>query len=416
MAVATYPWNEGFEAEELPQCWTQEIVSGDATWTTKDGGHDYHPYHAHTGEFNAFAHGEEGDTVRLVSPLLDLSDIDNPTLSFWHAQSVASGNQDKLRVYYKNATDGEWQLLAEYIYSLANWKQREIELPNLTANYYIAFEAELNGGFGVVLDDVQINGEGSDILGDADGNGQVNVNDITLTVNYIIGNNPEVFYFENADVDGNGNINVIDIMGMVNIIMNGKLTNMTSYEMPAVYTIENGVLYVNADMPFAGIQVMSNDNITKTYQLGNFEQVSAINSDNENIFLSYSADAKAVEAGKYAICNVNSVSEIIMTDAFGNAIDVVDGSVLGIEETANFNQPYPNPFSGSLTINYTVDNTENAEFVITNVNGQVVAVEKVNNNGQFTWTPNASIESGIYFISLNINGVSVQQSKVIYQK
>ncbi|MBR6490789.1 MAG: hypothetical protein IKT02_00475 [Bacteroidales bacterium] len=48
----------------------------------------------------------------------------DPVLSFWHTQSVHNGNQDRLRVYYKNATDGEGQLLATYQYSVASWKNR----------------------------------------------------------------------------------------------------------------------------------------------------------------------------------------------------------------------------------------------------------------------------------------------------
>ena len=151
---------------------------------------------------------------------MDLSGITNPVLSFWHSQSVYGGHQDKLSVYYKNSTDGEWQLLATYQFSIANWKQREIELPNPSSNYYIAFEAELNGGYGVVLDDVEVTGELGFLLGDADGNGVVNVIDIMTVVNYIINGSNEIFIFANADVNGDGVINVMDVMGIVNIIMN----------------------------------------------------------------------------------------------------------------------------------------------------------------------------------------------------
>jgi hypothetical protein len=55
--------------------------------------------------------------------------------------------------------------------------------------------------------------------GDANCNGLVNVMDVLSVINYIIGNNPQPFCFENADVNGDGLINVNDVVGTVNIIL-----------------------------------------------------------------------------------------------------------------------------------------------------------------------------------------------------
>ncbi len=57
------------------------------------------------------------------------------------------------------------------------------------------------------------------ISGDANGDGTVNVSDIVLTVNYIMGNPAPNFNKEAADLNGDGEINVTDIVKMVNIIM-----------------------------------------------------------------------------------------------------------------------------------------------------------------------------------------------------
>ena len=54
---------------------------------------------------------------------------------------------------------------------------------------------------------------------DANGDGTVNVSDIVLTVNYIMGNPAPNFNKEAADLNGDGEINVTDIVKMVNIIM-----------------------------------------------------------------------------------------------------------------------------------------------------------------------------------------------------
>lgn len=56
--------------------------------------------------------------------------------------------------------------------------------------------------------------------GDANGDGTVDVNDITATVNSIQGDPSTTFVREAADVNGDGIIDVNDITGIVNIIQN----------------------------------------------------------------------------------------------------------------------------------------------------------------------------------------------------
>lgn len=62
----------------------------------------------------------------------------------------------------------------------------------------------------------------STIPGDVNGNNVVDVNDITLTINYLFGQIPDPFIFNNADVNGDSVINVLDIFKIVNIIYNSK--------------------------------------------------------------------------------------------------------------------------------------------------------------------------------------------------
>ena len=60
----------------------------------------------------------------------------------------------------------------------------------------------------------------SPLYGDANGDGTVNVTDITTIVSYILGNNPTKFAFGMADAYTDGVINVTDIAATVGIIMN----------------------------------------------------------------------------------------------------------------------------------------------------------------------------------------------------
>jgi hypothetical protein len=116
------------------------------------------PSTAHTGNYNAcLKDGSSGDNItRLITPKLDLSDLPQPQLKFWHTQAYWAGDQDFLKVYYKNSTAGNWVLLASYTGSLTVWTMETIPLPNPSATYFIAFEGNAKYGYGVCVDDVEV--------------------------------------------------------------------------------------------------------------------------------------------------------------------------------------------------------------------------------------------------------------------
>ncbi len=58
--------------------------------------------------------------------------------------------------------------------------------------------------------------------GDANCDGVVDVMDVITTVNFILGQNPQPFCFENADVNGDGLVNVMDVIETVQIILGGR--------------------------------------------------------------------------------------------------------------------------------------------------------------------------------------------------
>ena len=156
--VNTFPFTEGFEGGRLPDCWTNEYVTDTQDWTYEDGGHNDNPANAHSGNYNAlFYNGSTNANVtKLVTPTLDFSNASSATLKFWHVQEEWSGDQDELRIYYKTSTSGDWVLLEEYVDEVANWTERVIDLPNLSSEYYVAFEATGQYGYGVGVDDVEI--------------------------------------------------------------------------------------------------------------------------------------------------------------------------------------------------------------------------------------------------------------------
>ncbi len=166
--ISAFPWNEGFEnGGILPNCWTNEQVnSSGINWTFIAGNGAGNPSAAHGGVLNAcLKDGTAADNkTRLITPQINLTLLLNPQLKFWHTQSVWSGDQDKLTVYYKTSATGSWVQLATYIASITAWTMETINLPNGTGDYYISFEGNAKWGYGVCLDDVSITGTPQKVL------------------------------------------------------------------------------------------------------------------------------------------------------------------------------------------------------------------------------------------------------------
>lgn len=62
-------------------------------------------------------------------------------------------------------------------------------------------------------------------IGDPDNSGSIDISDIAIVANYILGNNPEGFIYEAADVNGDGVVDVVDIACLANLILYGQPTH-----------------------------------------------------------------------------------------------------------------------------------------------------------------------------------------------
>ncbi len=69
--------------------------------------------------------------------------------------------------------------------------------------------------------------------GDPNNDGSIDVVDITMVANYILGNDPENFIFAAADVDADGTVDVNDIISIANIILYGSSSNAKPNRMKA---------------------------------------------------------------------------------------------------------------------------------------------------------------------------------------
>lgn len=159
--ISGFPFTETFENDSSSRdCWTMEYVSGNSDWYLSSGAAGGSIDQAHSGAFNALFYfpSYAAAQTKLISPALDLSGLNAPVLSFWYANETGAdpGDQNELRIYYKTSFNGSWTQIpgAAYVSNVNNWTQIELELPESSGDYYIAFEGTNHFGLGIVLDDI----------------------------------------------------------------------------------------------------------------------------------------------------------------------------------------------------------------------------------------------------------------------
>ena len=169
-------------------------------------------------------------------------------------------------------------------------------------------------------------------LGDANGSGDVDVADVITTVNYAAGMEPKPFIFEAADMNTDLTIDILDVVGIIQKILNPSAAPaMAMAEASAIYTVEDGILYVESPVALAGVQVQLNipemKDITVAEDLKGFEHTSAWLSDNDYLFLAYNMNGKTLGAGKHALLKIGDaeISRIRLSNAMGGNVPVEGG-------------------------------------------------------------------------------------------
>ena len=261
--------------------------------------------------------------------------------------------------------------------------------------------------------------------GDANGSMSVDVADVVTEVAYMTKQNPQPFIFEAADVNSDLAVNVLDVVGTINIIRNPTSASAMSVNSTAIYTIEDGILYVESPVALGGVQFRFNASsgaeITPLEALNGFETVSDKQGENGYLFMAYSMTGRTISAGKQALLRIGDaeITEIVLCDATGKSIMGIDGNTSGVGaiEAMQMELPYPNPFNEVLTIPYKVgkDGMHDVKIVVTSVTGAKVAVYSAKNTyGNYSWTWNAgNVSAGVYFVSLYVDDNLMQTAKAV---
>ena len=167
-------------------------------------------------------------------------------------------------------------------------------------------------------------------FGDANGSGEVEVTDVITTVNYAAGMDPKPFIFEAADVNVDLAIDILDVVGIIQKVLNptagARAATRADDEAVAIYTIEDGVLYIESPVALGGVQVQLNlprkTDIVVADDLNGFEHTSSWLSDNDYLFMAYNLSGKTLPAGKHAMLKIGDaeISKLILSNTRGGVV------------------------------------------------------------------------------------------------
>lgn len=263
--------------------------------------------------------------------------------------------------------------------------------------------------------------------GDANGSMTVDVADVVTEIAYLTNDNPQPFIFEAADVNSDSVINILDVVGTINIIIHPQTTSLGfSDNNTAVYTIEDGVLYVETPVVLGGVQfTLIGDRQTDSFQpleaLQGFEQVSNWTDDETYTFLAYSMSGKTLGIGKHALLRIGdaTLEGIVLSNPRGQNVPAIQGSAtaISVAEAMQMQSAYPNPFTTEIVIPYIIGQTgtHSVRFVFSNVAGLVVdtySAQQTFGKYTYTWHPTA-LPAGVYFVTLYVDDKALQVAKLV---
>ena len=177
------------------------------------------------------------------------------------------------------------------------------------------------------------------IIGDANGSGKVDVTDVMTTVNYALGMDQKPFIFEAADVNVDQLINVLDVIGIVQIVLhpNAARTKTAESEAEVVYTIEDGMLYLDTPVALGGFQIQlaldEPHDIIPTETLKGFELASTWLTGLDYRLMAYSFGSKTLPAGKHAVLYIGDadITSLCFSDTQGKEIKSKAGDATSVE-------------------------------------------------------------------------------------
>lgn len=442
MGVMTLPFYEPWDNfTSMPPYWSFEQVSGSVQWEHTTEGTPA-PF---TSPYHARMYSNNTSICKLVSPKFDMSGASDVTLTFQHSQRVWGSDQDELRVYYRTSATSAWVLLEEYTSNVSSWTLRTIELPNLSSEYYIAFEGKTDWGYGVQIDEITINGTlVPPTTATLAGNMMMyeNGNVVPASPNAIVfvGDDPSNPLYS-AAVNANGSYSIQSIPpGTYTVgaaLNNGDGCAFISENV--VLELGNNVFSHTFECPYIEAESYTVNNSVMPEQLPYTDSVNIVNTGYGDC--SYNAAVEYVGGNGswlqveydghlsghddvdklYVILDPSKApietyeANIIVTPDFEYeeplTINVVFEVIVGINEISDDLSIYPNPAENVLTVKGTFENLS----VISVEGKNLLNVIKSQTTEEITDVNVSELPAGVYFIKIKVSEKQIVIKKFVKQ-
>ena len=250
--------------------------------------------------------------------------------------------------------------------------------------------------------------------GDVNLDGDLNVSDIVIIINFIVDDdsNPSVEEFTIADFNSDNIINILDVVQIINTIFGDALSRGVAVSNSIVF-YGNGILKYKSDGQIAGIQLeVSGDyTIIHKYLSKGWHLESS-----DNIIIIYSMDGTPLDSEKLFEYEGNlKINSIIIADWYNSNVNVE--SVL-ISKDYQLSQAYPNPFNPVTSFQYSIPIDGMVNISVYNINGRIIAelVDSYVSSGTYIYKWNANnASSGVYFIRM-VSGNAIYTQKIMLLK
>jgi len=272
------------------------------------------------------------------------------------------------------------------------------------------------------------------VAGDANGDGEVNVLDITAVISYMLNQSPLPFLFSAADMNHDNMINVLDIIGIVDIILEKKkmATNVTgTNNNPAYIWIDDDRISFKSDGNVAAMQFeltgQNLEGIRLILKQQGFEFATGIVKGKLTGII-YNLENRTIPEGMVKLAGIECKSsplswgEVIAGDPEGRQVEVLRDFREPISNEFQL-QAFPNPFKGSVTISYRLAEPATITLSIYNNQGQLIEIlenrERRTGVCALDWN-GENVSSGVYYCRLNgktEQGIEVESEvKIVLMK
>ena len=144
-----------------------------------------------------------------------IEDVEGGTsaIAFW-AACFGNDADANLRVDYSTNQGSSWSELGDFTFTRGRFQHVIMEIL-MEGN--VRFRIVQTSGSRVNIDDITVYGRSNELMGDVNGDGEVNIADVNAVIDFIQGysNNPR------CDVNGDKEVNIADINAVISIIIGG---------------------------------------------------------------------------------------------------------------------------------------------------------------------------------------------------